>query len=349
MTDFSQYIIQGEPNQREKAVNWQIAIGLQEVDGLKPSAYLLQQAKANIEGEKTIEEVQKNLHNYYKNSKNRKNSESEKTEEADKVSAKITEILGDKAFTFSPTEYIGIHRRLFAEIDPKIAGKIRDYNITKKERVLDGDTVYYADFRDLKETLKYDFEQEKNFNYRGLNDKQIIEHLAKFIANLWQIHIFGEGNTRTTAVFLIKYLRSLGYKNITNDLFAEHSWYFRNSLVRANYENLTLKVNKTLQYLIKFLSNLLLEEHYELKNRYLHIQWEDENVTDNVTNVTDRNVKIIELIKANPSISTAQMAKALSVAKRTILRDINKLKQDGKIERIGNEKTGTWKFLPFNP
>jgi prophage maintenance system killer protein len=209
--------------------------------------------------------------------------------------------------------------------------------------VLDGASVYYANFEHLKETLDYDFQQEKQFDYQGFNEKQIVEHLASFIANLWQIHPFGEGNTRTTAIFLIKYLRQLGYKHITNDLFAEHSWYFRNALVRANYEDLQRKIHKTPRYLISFLSNLLLGEKNELKNRYLHIQWEDdtENDTDNVTNdtdnvtdnVTDRNVKIIALIKKDAHISTSQMATILSVSKRTILRDIEELKQMGKITR----------------
>ncbi len=120
----------------------------------------------------------------------------------------------------------------------KFAGKICDYNITKSEWVLNGETVLYAGADNLRTTLEYDFEQEKKFHYKGLSQQQIIEHIAQFIANLWQIHVFGEGNTRTTAVFLIRYFHKIGFKNINNDLFAEHSWYFRNALVRANYENL---------------------------------------------------------------------------------------------------------------
>ncbi|MDR1945377.1 MAG: Fic family protein [Candidatus Peribacteria bacterium] len=208
MTNFTQYIKQGEPNQREKAINWQIAIGLQDVDGLKPSAYLIEQAKANIEGDITIDEVQNRITVYYKQPKNRK-SYTDRTEEADKVSAKITKILAEKTFTLSLTEFITIHKRLFEEIEPKVAGKIRNYNISKPEWVLDGESVYYSSFENLKETLEYDIEQEKKFDYKGLNQQQIIKHLANFIANLWQIHIFGEGNTRTIAIFLIKYLRKL--------------------------------------------------------------------------------------------------------------------------------------------
>ena len=152
----------------------------------------------------------------------------------------------------------------------KHAGKIRDYNITKNEWVLDGETVMYGNATELRQTLEYDFEQEKKFSYKGLNQDEIIEHLAFFISRLWQIHIFGEGNTRATAVFFIKYLRSLGY-DVTNDIFAENSWYFRNALVRANYTNLKKNIHETTGYLEKFIRNLLLGEVNELKKRHLHV------------------------------------------------------------------------------
>ena len=152
----------------------------------------------------------------------------------------------------------------------KHAGKIRDYNITKKEWVLDGATVIYGSASELRATLEYDFSQEKNFSYKYLSMDEIIHHLAVFISNLWQIHIFGEGNTRTTAVFFIKYLRILGF-SATNDIFAENAWYFRNALVRANYTNLQKGIHETTEYLEVFLRNLLLNEKNELHNRNLHI------------------------------------------------------------------------------
>jgi fido (protein-threonine AMPylation protein) len=355
MTDFEEYIIQGEPDKKEKSLIWQTAIGLQQVDGLKPSAYLIETAKQNIEGDITFDEVKSRIDAYYKTQSARQ-PDDDRTEEADKVSARIAEMLSEKTFSFTPTGYLNIHRRLFSGIY-KFAGKIRDYNITKSEWVLNGETVLYASADTLKETLEYDFAQEKAFNYQGLSQQQIIEHIAHFVAYLWQIHIFGEGNTRTTAVFLIKYLRKLGFKDISNDMFAEHSWYFRNALVRANYENIVQGVHKTNKYLVRFLSNILLGENNILKNRELHIKFVDimnadaklgVNVTDNVTNVTDnvtdRDSKIIALIKENNHISTAKMAIILSVSKRTILRDIDKLKQLGKISREGDEKTGHWKI-----
>ena len=196
-------------------------------------------------------------------------SDDERTEEADKVSSRIAEILSETAFTFSPNEYIAIHRKLFHGIY-KYAGKIRDYNITKNEWVLDGATVMYGSASELRATLEYDFSQEKDFSYRGLSMDEIIHHLAVFISRLWQIHIFGEGNTRTTAVFFIKYLRTLGF-SATNDIFAENAWYFRNALVRANYTNLQKGIHETTEYLEAFLRNLLLNEKNELHNRNLHI------------------------------------------------------------------------------
>ena len=272
MKEFDEYIRQGEPSRKEKAEIWKIAIGLQQVDGLTPSAYLIQQAKENIEDKISIDEVQYRIDSYYKTLSNRQSDTDDRTEEADKVSARITEILSGDTFSFSPVEYVSIHGRLFSGIY-KFAGKIRDYNISKSEWVLKGKSVFYADADTLKETLEYDFKTEKAFVYKGLNSRQIIEHIAHFIAYLWQIHILGEGNTRATAVFLIKYLRKLGFKSMNDTPFAEHSLYFRNALVRANYSNLPRGVHKTNVFLVRFLSNLLLGENHILKNRELHVHY----------------------------------------------------------------------------
>ncbi len=269
MHDFEEYIQQGEPSRAEKAKHWQTAIGLQQVDNLKPSNYLIETAKQHIEGYITLIEVQERLDSYYE--QHPIQHEEDRTEEADKVSARITDILSEEAFTFSPIEYLTMHSRLFYDMYNH-AGKIRTYNITKKEWVLDGETVLYASAQNLMATLEYDMQQEKAFSYRGLNLQKSIEHIAHFVANLWQIHVFGEGNTRTTAIFLIKYLRQLGFREVHNDLFAEHSWYFRNALVRANYENVPKGIYKTYDYLIRFLQNLLEQKNHILKNREMHVR-----------------------------------------------------------------------------
>ena len=221
-----------------------------------------------FEGKITMKEAQSLIDSYYEEGPVHL-SDDERTEEADKVSSRIVEILSETAFSFSPNEYISIHRKLFRGIY-KHAGKIRDYNITKKEWVLDGATVMYGSASELRATLEYDFSQEKDFSYKGLSMDEIIHHLAVFVSRLWQIHIFGEGNTRTTAVFFIKYLRTLGF-SATNDIFAENAWYFRNALVRANYTNLQKGIHETTEYLEAFLRNLLLNEKNELHNRNLHI------------------------------------------------------------------------------
>ena len=229
---FKEYLKEAEPDKAGKSYVWSTAIGLQAVDGLKPSKYLIDTAIQNIEGKITIKEAQSLIDSYY-GEKPVHFSDEERTEEADKVSSRIAGILSETAFSFSPNEYISIHRKLFQGIY-KHAGKIRDYNITKKEWVLDGATVMYGSASELRETLEYDFSQERDFSYKGLSMDEIIHHLAVFVSRLWQIHIFGEGNTRTTAVFFIKYLGTLGF-SVTNDIFAENAWYFRNALVRANY------------------------------------------------------------------------------------------------------------------
>ena len=254
--ELSEYIKQGEPNKVEKTKAWETAIGLQEVDGLMPSKYLIETAKEHIEGNININEVKDRINQYYEALDSRKNLEKKENEEADKVSTRITEILSEKTFNFSPTELINIHKRLFNGIFDR-AGEYRNYNITKKEWVLNGETVIYSSHDIIKETLEYDFEQEKLFSYKDLSFDEAIKHLCKFTANIWQIHPFCEGNTRTTAVFIIKYLKTFGF-NINNEVFADNSWYFRNSLVRANYKNFEKNIFEDTSFLEKFFFNLLI-------------------------------------------------------------------------------------------
>lgn len=264
---FKEYIKESEPAKRDKGYAWHTAIGLQAVDGLKTSEYLVHTAIRNIEGEISFEEANVLLQTYYEENPSR--DELDRTEEADKVSARIAALLSERAFSFTPNEYISIHRKLFTGIYSH-AGRIRDYNITKREWVLSGATVLYGSATELMATLDYDFSEEKKFSYKNLTMDEIIHHLAVFVSRLWQIHVFGEGNTRTTAVFFIKYLRTLGF-DVTNNIFAENAWYFRNSLVRANYNDLKNGVHETTEYLELFLRNLLLNENNPLHNRTLHI------------------------------------------------------------------------------
>lgn len=264
---FKEYIKESEPNKRVKGYAWHTAIGLQAVDGLETSEYLAHTAARNIEGEISFDEVSALLQAYYK--ENPARDAGDRTEEADKVSARIAALLSERAFSFTPNEYLSIHRSLFAGIFSH-AGCIRGYNITKKEWVLNGATVLYGSATELQATLNYDLSEERKFSYKNLSMSEVIHHLAIFISRLWQIHVFSEGNTRTTAVFFIKYLRTLGF-DVTNDIFAENAWYFRNSLVRANYNDLKNDIHETTEFLELFLRNLLLNENHPLHNRTLHI------------------------------------------------------------------------------
>ena len=268
--DFEEYIRHTDASKKEKTLAWSTAIGLQKVDGLNTSSYLYETAKKNIEGELSFDEVKKLIDSYYE-SRTSRSDEEERTEEADKVSSRIAQILSEPSFNFSPSHLIAIHKRLFEGIF-KFAGKIRDYDITKKEWVLNGDTVMYGAAFELKAALDYDFDIERSFKYSGPSNDEIVKHITFFVSRLWQIHAFGEGNTRTTAVFTIKYLRSLGFK-VDNDIFAENSWFFRNALVRANYKNLKNGIEENLIYLECFFRNLILGENNELKNRYTHIDY----------------------------------------------------------------------------
>lgn len=260
MSEFDEYIVHGEPGQRERAEAWQTAIGLQDVDGLKVSPYLLDTARQNIEGDISIDEARDRIKVYYET----KSSHDAADEESDKASVNIAKILGEPSFAFSYVGLSSIHRRIFDGVF-KFAGQLRTVELSKKEWVLGGEvSVSYQPSIDLREAIEYDLTREKEFDYSGLPISKVIAHLARFIADLWQIHPFREGNTRTTAVFLIKYLRSMGLP-VTNDMFKEHSWYFRNALVRASYKG--LNVSPTTEFVERFLRNVILGEKNVLRNR----------------------------------------------------------------------------------
>ncbi len=268
--DFESYIREGEPDKKEKSIAWSIATGLQQVDGLTPSVFLYETAKRNIEGEISIEEARKLVDSYYESKTARAEDDDDK-EESDKVSTRIVQILRDKTFDFSPAYYIHIHKKIFEGVF-KFAGNIRTYNISKKEWILNSDTVYYADAYDIKEALDYVITKERNFDYSNLSTEEAVKHLTRFTSDIWQIHPFVEGNTRTTAIFLIKYLRFLHFIENTEP-FEKYSWYFRNALVRANYDNFPKGIFKSFDYLEIFFRNVILNENNELKNRYIHIDY----------------------------------------------------------------------------
>ena len=283
--DFEAYERMAEPHKQEKASAWRTAIGLQDVDGLKVSDYLRETAVRHIEGDITIDDVRERLKSYYIN-KTTHDKDDEEKEEADRVAANIAKLLNEKSFSFTALEFLNIHRHLFEGVF-KHAGEVRTYDISKKEWVLQDDSVVYGRAADIMMALRYDIQQEKEFNYKGLTTDEIIEHIVDFVTLLWQNHPFREGNTRTTAVFVIKYLRSIGFK-VNNDLFANNSWYFRNALVRANYRNPLKGIEPNKSFLIKFFRNLILEEENELKNRYMLIGYQDDCDTHTSTRTSTR-------------------------------------------------------------
>ena len=340
MEHFSEYKKQNEPEKYQKAENWGIAIGLQQVDNLTPSKYLINVAKDNIEGKISIDEANAQVSQYYK--KNPVQTVKEQNEkEADEVSARIAKILSTHTFSFNPAEYISIHKALFTGIfDKEIAGKIRTYDIVKKEPVLNGNTVIYGRADSIMETLDYDFKQEKDFQYKGLTKKEKVEHLAKFVSGIWQIHPFAEGNTRTTAVFIIKYLYTLGFET-NNDLFEKYALYFRNALVRANYQNLEEDIPYTMEYLNKFFGNLLLGEKNVLDDKQMQIKKTTTQKTTQKKDLTTTQ-KILQLLTENPKMTRVELAKKVNLSPDGIKWNLDKLKKEGKLRRIGPDKGGYW-------
>lgn len=343
--ELSEYIIQGEPSRVEKTKTWGTAIGLQEVDGLKPSEYLIETVKKHIEGNIDLKEVENRINNYYKVLDNRKTEEVENSEEADKVAVRITKLLSEKSFNFSPTELINIHKRLFSGVY-KHAGKIREYNFSKEEWILNSDTVVYAAYETILPALQYDFEKEKEFSYKDLSLKDSIKHLCRFTSDIWQVHPFCEGNTRTTAVFIIKYLRTFGF-DINDDVFAEHSWYFRNSLVRANYKNFEKNIFEDISFLEKFFYNLLANANFELKNRFTHVDYEQSAIQEisKCNDFTLEEQAIINVIKVNSSIKQEEIAKVINKSLRTVKTRMIEMQEKGLIARKNGKRNGKWVIL----
>lgn len=345
--DFDEYIKQVEPSAQESANAWRTAIGLQAVDGLKTSQYLLDVARQNINGDVTIDEVRELLDTYYKNKTNRTAVE-DMEEEADKVAANIKKILSSKTLAFNTNGFIATHRRIFEKVF-KHAGKIRQFDITKKEWVLRGATVNYLNWEDIRNALDYDIQQERDFSYKHLSDDEKIKHICRFVSGLWQIHPFQEGNTRTTAVFIMQYLRSIGY-DVTNNLFEEHSWYFRNALVRANYKNSQLGVDYDFSFLEKFFQNLLQNKNHELKNRYLIIDapegfGEDDLLSptdDKRTSTDDKLNSILGFLAERGECKTTEIAEFLHLKPTQTKSYLRRLVSDGKIIAKGNNRNRTY-------
>lgn len=308
-------------------------IGLQDVDKLKNSSYFINETNKYIKGEITLDELENIISSYYKS----KPVVEERSEEADKISIRIARMISEDSFSFTVGQLLSIHKSLFEGILPH-PGEMRTYNFSKKEWVLNGDTVSYCDYRDLETTLNYDFEQESKFSYKGLEMDETINHLSLFISNLWQIHPFEEGNTRTAAVFLIKYLRTLGF-DATNDTFAKNAWYFRNSLVRANYTNIPKGVFSDCSYLNKFLRNLLLNEKNVLHNRELRAT--NEPITVNQT----KESKVISLIRNDSTITSLAISKELGVSLRTTKSILKLLSDNKKIRRVNGKRYGHWEII----
>ena len=351
MEDYSEYLIQGEPDKRDRVRNWMTAIGLQNVDGLTPSNYMLEIVRRNIEGEITIDEVSQLVDEYYTTQEGLK--QEARTLEADKVAVRIAQLLSHQTFGLGSNYLALIHRTLFEGIY-KFAGIYRDYNISKKELVLKGESVRYEHAPLILPTLKYEFEQEENFSYENLTMDEMVKHISRFIANIWQVHPFGEGNTRTTAVFTIQYLKHLGFK-VTNEVFANNSKYFRNALVRANYSNIQYGIKETTEYLERFFRNMLMGEKNELKSRYMIIGtlWKQESTQENKESTQEKEKstqettaeRIIEEIRKNPFTTRKQLSEVIGITPDGIKKQLDKLKKAGKIRHVGATKKGHWEII----
>jgi len=358
--DFEEYIKAGEPGRRDRAEAWATAIGLQQVDGLVPSQFLFNTAIEHIEGRITQNQARRRIRDYYAAQGETAERDTAK-EEADKVSERIVAVINDGGFEFTPEYYISIHAKLFKGVLAS-AGKLRAVNIRKREWVLRNDSVTYGSADTLKQSLVRDFIDEREFNYGRKTLRQAIPHFVRFIAQIWQVHPFGEGNTRTTAVFAIKYLNSLGYR-VANNMFRDNSWFFRNALVRANYADYERGVKRDWSYLEAFFRNLLLGENNEMKSRYLLIGLTEDDKrkiremsgdirAEGGQKKVVRKIggqktadRLLALLKEHPHLTQAGMSNALCINRSAIQKHLAKFKASGRLRRIGPDKGGHWEVV----
>ncbi len=264
-----EYTEETKPKDYVKQLEWDMAIGLQEVDNLKPSKYLEKLLGENVSGNLTIKQVEEELREYYIE-KDKKQELNHNELECDFVSTRIVELLQIDNFELSVDYLKYIHKYLFQDVY-EFAGEFRKIDFSKHEKILNNDSVAYGDCKTLKESLEYDISLEKEKNYKDMSFVEVINNITKFSSSIWQVHPFREGNTRTTALFIEKYLISLGY-NVNNTLFKDKSVYFRNALVRSNYFNNYLNIKEDSRYLVKFYENLLLGKNNNLHSQYLIVE-----------------------------------------------------------------------------
>lgn len=257
------YISETNHSKEYKKQSWDMAIGLQAVDDLTPSRYLRQLADEHINGTLSNNEIEKLLYKKYENET--LEEKLLRNKESDLVSNRIVKLLAEKAFSFTPVTLKYIHLTLFEGIYEH-AGLFRQYNISKDEPVLNGATVIYADFRTIEDTLRYDFQEEKERKYSSMSKEKVLDRITKFTSDIWQVHPFMEGNTRTTAVFMERYLISLGFK-VNNVYFAENAKYYRNALVRANYAEYGKDIDEDMSFLRQFYDNILYDGKHVLQSR----------------------------------------------------------------------------------
>ena len=369
LKQFENYYLSHKPSERERAQNWAIAIGLQKVDGLTPSKHLISVAKKHIEGKISSDKAVQLVDRYYETKSG--HDEPEDKKEADRVSARINQIIEEDGFYLSPTYLTGLHGLIFEGVFPH-AGFVREVNLRKREWVLRGDSVTYGHAPVIEKTLEYDFDKEKGYSYARKSKREIVSHFARFIAGIWQIHPFREGNTRTVAVFAIKYLRSMRIA-ATNEIFAENSWYFRNALVRANYDNPLKGIARDFEPLERFFGNLILGEQNELKSRYLLVGLAEEGKRK-LRELSEGKVgqgglkekgcqkkvvrkglsekgcqktsdKLVSLLKDRPTLTQDGMARAIGISRQAIQKHLRNLKASGRIRRVGPDKGGHWEVL----
>lgn len=263
---------------------WDAAIGLQKVDNLEPSEYLIELSQKNINGELNHQDIEKLLYKKYETETSEEIKSRKK--ETDIVTNRMSELLGTKGRVMLTPEYLkGIHRYLFQGIY-KHAGIFRDCNIYKNEDILYGETVKYANFFAIEDTLRYDMTEEQNKNYFIFSKSEVVDNISDFTSRVWQVHPFMEGNTRTTALFIEQYLNQLGFE-VDNTMFKEKSLFFRNALVRANYADYSKGIREESKFLKMFFVNLLYEGNYKLSSKGLFL------------NDTSKKNSVIEQLHSN--------------------------------------------------
>ena len=185
--------------------------------------------------------------------------------EAEYTSIRLAElVIGESVSRFDFVALCDMHHYIFQDIY-EWAGKIRIINIEKSEPALGGISIEYSDCFDIEKDATYVLDKMNHYAWEKVSIEEVAEIFSKYLAELWKVHPYREGNTRTVITFCSQFIESKGFY-IDSDLFKDNAQYMRTALVAANALFSDLGDKRKPEYLEKIVLDAL-ERGREMKQR----------------------------------------------------------------------------------